>query len=357
MSTTKYEIKQKLIPVNKYTRPGAKLRRVSGVVIHWSANLNEGADDVAHYRYFSGHAIASQTYASAHYFVDHDSALQIIPDGEMAYHVGARNYRTQRLGKYPNDCTIGVETCVNYKGAKFTAALDRSAWLCALLLKKHGLGIDDLYRHYDVTGKDCPKYFVTDAGAREFGFTNANSAWAGFKAQVQRYMTKAPAAAKPPKPAAKPAPLKPQVQPAGQVGIGRAEIMATELNLRDKPALTGELIKKLKAGSNYNVYEVKGDWYRLSATGWASAGSKGDLLRYTPHPKPKAPARVKVVYKGREGVAVRAEADFSAPAEQYVKYGEVFTVDSVVKSRQGTNMYKLKSGLYVTAVDSYMREV
>ena len=354
MPTTKYEIKQKLIPVNKYTRPGQKLQRVSGIVIHYTSNQNEGADDVAHYRYFSGHAIASQTYASAHYFVDHDSALQIIPDGEMAYHVGARNYRTQRLGSYPNNCTIGVETCVNYKGAKFDAALDRSAWLCALLLKKHGLGINDLYRHYDVTGKDCPKYFVTDSTARQFGFKDADSAWSGFKATVQRYMAQG---AKPTQPVPQKPSSKPQAQPAGQVGIGRAEIIASALNLRDKPSLDGKVLKTLKGGSNYNVYEVKGDWYRLSGNGWASAGSKGDLLRYTPHPKPDAPARVKVVYKGREGVAVRAEADFSAPAEQYVKYGEVFTVDSIVKSRQGTNMYKLKSGLFVTAVDSYMREV
>ena len=349
-----YTIQQKLIPINKYTRPGAKLQRVSGICIHWTSNQNEGADDVAHYRYFSGHAIASQTYASAHYFVDHDSALQIIPDGEMAYHVGARNYRTQRLGKYPNDCTIGVETCVNYKGAKFDAALDRSAWLCAMLLKKHGLGIDDLYRHYDVTGKDCPKYFVTDSTARDFGFKDADTAWSGFKATVKRYMSATPA---PQKPAAKPKPTTPPVQPAGQIGIGRAEIVASSLNLRDKPSLSGKVLKTLKGGSNYNVYEIKGDWYRLSGTGWASAGSKGDLLRYTPHPKPSAPDRVKVVYKGREGVAVRAEADFSAPAEQYVKYGEVFTVDSIVKSRQGTNMYKLKSGLYVTAVDSYLKPI
>lgn len=354
-----YQIEQKLIPVNKYTRPGSKLQRVSGIIIHWTANLNEGADDVAHYRYFSGHAIASQTYASAHYFVDHDSALQIIPDGEMAYHVGARNYRTQRLGKYPNAVTIGVETCVNYKGVKFTAALDRSAWLCAMLLKKHGLGIDDLYRHYDVTGKDCPKYFVTDSTAREFGFANANSAWVGFKATVQRYM--AQGASTPVKPAA-PKPVaptpqeKPKVQPAGQVGIGRVEIVAQTLNLRDKPALDGKIIKALRKGSNYNVYEIKDNWYRLSANGWASIGGKGDLMRYTPHPKtPAPPARVKVVYKGREGVAVRASADFSAPAEQYVKYGEVFTVDSIVKSRQGTNMYKLKSGLFVTAVESYLK--
>lgn len=38
-----------------------------------------------------------------------------------------------------------------------------SAWLCM----KFDLDEDDIIRHYDVTGKNCPKYFVEDEKAWE----------------------------------------------------------------------------------------------------------------------------------------------------------------------------------------------
>ena len=45
--------------------------------------------------------------------------------------------------------------------------------LCAMLLKKYKLTVNDLIRHYDVTGKNCPKYFVEH-----------EDAWNQFKADV-----------------------------------------------------------------------------------------------------------------------------------------------------------------------------
>ena len=42
--------------------------------------------------------------------------------------------------------------------------------LCAWLCLKFGLDENDVIRHYDVTGKDCPKYFVENEKAwRQFG--------------------------------------------------------------------------------------------------------------------------------------------------------------------------------------------
>ena len=184
-----YPIKQSFLKVNPYTRPGKKLDSVKGIVIHWTANENTGADDVAHYRYFNASAISSKSYASAHFFVDHDSILQIIPEDEVAYHVGAKTYRTARLGSYPNATTIGVETCVNYKGENFKKALDQSAQLVAHLLNKHKLKITALYRHYDVTGKDCPRYFVNNATAKAYGLgDSSDKAWKWFLGLVATYM-------------------------------------------------------------------------------------------------------------------------------------------------------------------------
>lgn len=270
-----FKVTKKHLKGNPYTRPGNKLGKVRGIVIHWTANMSSGADDEAHYRYFNGNAILAESYASAHYFVDQDSILEVVPPNEMAYHVGAQRYRTNRLGSYPNNCTIGVETCVNVKGAGFKTAIDQSAQLCAKLLKDHGLKITDLYRHYDVTGKDCPRYFVDNTTAKQFGYKDAASAWAEFKALVTFYMVK-------------------------------KKTTTTKVK---------EAVKKVVPATKKTYVEV--------------------------------------TYPG--SLAVRDKADFSAKAVKGVKRGDVFTVDKKVKSKQGVYMYKLVSGLYITASTEYVK--
>jgi N-acetylmuramoyl-L-alanine amidase CwlA len=44
---------------------------------------------------------------------------------------------------------------------------------------QYDLEIDDVIRHYDVTGKDCPKYFVEH-----------EDAWTQFKEDVETYIRK-----------------------------------------------------------------------------------------------------------------------------------------------------------------------
>ena len=50
-----------------------------------------------------------------------------------------------------------------------------TAWLCA----KYDLSEDDVIRHYDVTGKICPKYFV-----------DHENAWNQFKENVEDALKK-----------------------------------------------------------------------------------------------------------------------------------------------------------------------
>lgn len=169
-----YVIQEHLIHKNDHTRPGTKID-VKGVVIHWTANEAKGADADAHFRFFD----KGETYASAHYFVDKDTILRIIPENEMAYHVGAKSYKTQKYGSYPNAHMIGVEMCVNSDG-NFTETYKRAVWLVADLLKRHKLGLDDLERHYDITGKDCPKMFITDSYGQKYMGLSASAAYAKF---------------------------------------------------------------------------------------------------------------------------------------------------------------------------------
>lgn len=270
-----YPIRQSLLKVNPYTRPGRKLRAVKGIVVHWTANENAGADDVAHHRYFNGNAIAAKSYASAHYFIDHDSILQIIPNDELAYHVGARQYRTRALGAYPNDCTIGIEVCVNHKGAKFLQALDQSAQLTAKLLKQYGLKVTDVYRHYDVTGKDCPKYFVSNTAAKQYGLgSSAANAWKDFLKLVSHYMN--------PKPVI--------VKPASMKKIGEAKVLR-ETDVYAQPKFGTGTGGTLAKGQVRNIYAIKGGFYQTHDGTWLPSGY-GKNFTYTPVSKPKEPADI-----------------------------------------------------------------
>jgi len=163
-------------------RPGRKITP-KAVVIHWTANTNPGADAVANRNYFENHP---QNYVSAHYIVDDRQVVQCLPEDEMGYHVGAKKYRPKalkHLSSYPNNCTIGIEICVN-SDADFSQTYRNAVALTADILHRYGWNAEHLWRHYDITGKDCPRFFVNDATARHYGFSSAAGGWAQFKQNV-----------------------------------------------------------------------------------------------------------------------------------------------------------------------------
>lgn len=70
--------------------------------------------------------------------------------GEVAYASNTRNHDT-----------ISVECCHPDETGKFTDATYESlVKLCRWLLDVYDLEVDAVIRHYDITGKICPKYFV-----------------------------------------------------------------------------------------------------------------------------------------------------------------------------------------------------
>ena len=147
-----------------------QIRELKAIVLHWTANLNKGANAKAHYNYHN----TTQRKASAHYFVDSKEIVQILPDNEVGYHVGDRATldKTTRKRGYaitgqeiikgtrltPNFFTVGIEMCVNLDG-DFKETLRNTVELIRYLRSIHGANIP-LVRHYDVTGKKCPKHKV-----------------------------------------------------------------------------------------------------------------------------------------------------------------------------------------------------
>jgi N-acetylmuramoyl-L-alanine amidase len=163
-------IKDCFLTKNTYSRPGVLLKSVKGIVVHWVAN--PGTSAMANRNYFEGLkdqrpglAPDKYRYASAHYIIGIDGeVVRCVPDTEVCYHVGAETYTSEamrRLSGYPNNCTVGIELCHPKADGKFSnATLQACRELVSSLLRKYGLGKDDIWRHFDVTGKVCPKYFV-----------------------------------------------------------------------------------------------------------------------------------------------------------------------------------------------------
>ncbi|NCB92615.1 MAG: N-acetylmuramoyl-L-alanine amidase [Clostridia bacterium] len=151
-----------LIDVNEYSRPGTALEKINGIVIHYTAN--PGSSAIANRDYFEGLKDAHTTKASSHFIVGLDGEIvQCIPSTEIAY---ASNER--------NSDTLSIECCHPDDSGKFNdttyaSVVSLTSWLCV----RFGLTSQDVIRHYDVTGKLCPKYFVEN-----------EEAWTQFKSDV-----------------------------------------------------------------------------------------------------------------------------------------------------------------------------
>ena len=76
--------------------------------------------------------------------------IQCVPLDEIAYCSNQRN-----------DDTISIECCHSDDTGQFSQdTLDALVQLLKWLIKTYELGRDDILRHYDVIGKECPYYFV-----------------------------------------------------------------------------------------------------------------------------------------------------------------------------------------------------
>lgn len=160
-------VKEDLLPVNEYSRCGDKLQRVNAVVIHYVGNPNTTAWQ--NRSYFANLATTGETSASSNLIVGLEGeALLCVPLDEVAYCSNDRNHDT-----------ISIEFCHPGTDGKpsqdtYDTLVKLTAWLCDL----YGLNAQEgIIRHYDVTGKECPVYFVQN-----------EAEWAQFKAAVAAAM-------------------------------------------------------------------------------------------------------------------------------------------------------------------------
>lgn len=150
------ELDVELLPINKYSRPGTALTQVNGIVIHYTANPKTTA--MQNRDYFAGLADSHETSASSHFIIGLEGEIvQCIPCNEIAYASNERNVDT-----------IAIECCIEDETGKFNEQTYQSlVQLVTWLIGRYDLEIEDVIRHYDVTGKLCPKYYVEHEDAWE----------------------------------------------------------------------------------------------------------------------------------------------------------------------------------------------
>lgn len=91
-------------------------------------------------------------YASSHFIVGLEGeVIACVPLTEVAYASNSRN-----------DDTVSIEVCHPDETGEFSpVTYDRAVELTAWLCKEFHLDPEeDVIRHYDVTGKLCPLYYV-----------------------------------------------------------------------------------------------------------------------------------------------------------------------------------------------------
>lgn len=162
------EMDIELLSVNPYSRPGEAMQEVNAIVIHYTAN--PGTTAIQNRNYFEGLKDSHETMVSSHFVVGLDGEIvQCIPTAEISY---ASNER--------NSDTIAIECCHPDASGKFNqATYDAVVELTAFLLGKYQLSTEDVIRHYDITGKMCPLYYVENPDA-----------WEQFKKDVDAYIDK-----------------------------------------------------------------------------------------------------------------------------------------------------------------------
>ena len=138
-------IEQNYIDKDGHSRTGWELKKVNDIVVHYVAN--PGSTAAANRSYFN----SPNSNTSAHFIVGlQGEIIQCIPLDEQS---SASNQR--------NPDTISIEVCHPDAGGEFSipsynALVKLLVWLCG----EFRLDEDNVIRHYDVTGKNCPKFYV-----------------------------------------------------------------------------------------------------------------------------------------------------------------------------------------------------
>lgn len=144
------EIKEQLTKINYNPMTNKKNEYI---VIHYVGAVSTAKNNADYFQ-------NEDRGASANYFVDENDIYRVVKDTDKAWHVGGAD-------KYYNNCrnsnSIGIEMCCYKNGDVLDVketVINRTIELTKELIKKYGISIENVVRHYDVTHKRCPAPFL-----------------------------------------------------------------------------------------------------------------------------------------------------------------------------------------------------
>lgn len=137
------------------------------IVIHYTANSGMTATAKSNARYFS----TTDREASAHYIIDEgDTVYCCVPPTNAAWAVGDSG-KGRLKNIVTNYNSISIET-VSHSNANGYYIPDKTiantVEFVRQLMNEYNIPKDNVVRHYDVTGKLCPKPYVDDVKWNEF---------------------------------------------------------------------------------------------------------------------------------------------------------------------------------------------
>ena len=166
-----YTLKEQLANPRNYggSRAASQIRYL---VYHYTGNDGDMAANNA--KYFQNNIVK----ASAHYFVDDTTVWRSVPDLKVAWSVGGSKYANAdktgggtMYGVITNTNSLSIEMCDTIRNGVYQASeatLANAAALGRALMEKYDIPIENVYRHFDVTGKHCPSYLVNAQKWAEF---------------------------------------------------------------------------------------------------------------------------------------------------------------------------------------------
>lgn len=139
------------------------------IVIHYTGNQTDTA--AANANYFRD----VDRQASAHFFVDDSSVVEVVDPENTAWAVGV-DYGGELFGKCNNFNSISIEMC-STDGKISEQTFNNTVTLTKKLMKKYGIPANRVVRHFDVCNKLCPGWT---------GWTGDNiSEWERFKNELE----------------------------------------------------------------------------------------------------------------------------------------------------------------------------
>lgn len=153
--------------------------KIKYIVIHYTGD--DGATAENEVKYFN----TADRQASADFFVGHDGDIwQYNPEpvNQYSWHCGGSIESSHHPlhGICKNSNSLGVELCTRKVGGDWTftdKTVVAAQTLVKYLMSLYGVPADNVVRHYDVTGKSCPR-------VPGWGAVGGSAEWDKFKAAI-----------------------------------------------------------------------------------------------------------------------------------------------------------------------------